>query len=174
MTAKAVGIANSTPMEPQLTATQSSSEVREKAGQQESVHLATAVQSETRTRMDPEVKAKWVAALRSGKYEQGQAVLQAPSGRMCCLGVLCDVLAPEKWEASDCDGFAVRHDGKEDLPADDIRRAAGFPLETMVQRLGNEFAIPAVVIKNKADVLHNHNDCGANFAEIADAIEAQL
>lgn len=40
--------------------------------------------------MDAELKAKWVAALRSGKYAQGRAHLNL-NGRYCCLGVLCEV-----------------------------------------------------------------------------------
>ena len=42
--------------------------------------------------MDPELKAKWVAALRSGEYKQGRDVLHNnKSNTYCCLGVLCRV-----------------------------------------------------------------------------------
>ena len=45
--------------------------------------------------MNPDVKALWTAALRSGDYKQGRAVLceQLSDGTYiyCCLGVLCDV-----------------------------------------------------------------------------------
>lgn len=37
--------------------------------------------------MDKQIKAKWVKALRSGKYKQGRQKL-ARGGRYCCLGVL--------------------------------------------------------------------------------------
>jgi len=40
--------------------------------------------------MNQEVKAKWVEALRSGKYKQGRKTLKH-AGRYCCLGVLCEV-----------------------------------------------------------------------------------
>lgn len=41
--------------------------------------------------MDAELKAKWVAALRSGAYEQGTRQLVSLNGqRYCCLGVLLD------------------------------------------------------------------------------------
>lgn len=33
---------------------------------------------------------KWVSALRSGKYEQGQEYLNSQN-KFCCLGVLCEV-----------------------------------------------------------------------------------
>ena len=38
--------------------------------------------------MDTKLKAKWVKALRSGKYKQGRGMLLDGKGRMCCLGVL--------------------------------------------------------------------------------------
>lgn len=45
--------------------------------------------------MDKKTKAKWLKALRSGKYEQGRGRLQRVedgSRQYCCLGVLCEVL----------------------------------------------------------------------------------
>lgn len=49
-------------------------------------------------RMNPEVKAKWLAALRSGEYPQTVGTLHrivADGGRKavgwCCYGVLCDL-----------------------------------------------------------------------------------
>jgi hypothetical protein len=41
--------------------------------------------------MNSEVKAKWVAALRSGEYQQGRGELRSISNCFCCLGVLCDL-----------------------------------------------------------------------------------
>ena len=40
--------------------------------------------------MNKEVKDKWVAALKSGKYKQGRGQLNGESG-YCCLGVLTEV-----------------------------------------------------------------------------------
>lgn len=40
--------------------------------------------------MDPKLKAEWVAALRSGKYQQTSGILES-NGNYCCLGVLCRV-----------------------------------------------------------------------------------
>lgn len=45
-------------------------------------------------KMNPEAKALWVAALRSGKYQQGFGRLEkVVDGKTyhCCLGVLCRV-----------------------------------------------------------------------------------
>jgi hypothetical protein len=41
--------------------------------------------------MDANLKAKWVEALRSGKYKQTTEGFFKYEGRFCCLGVLCVV-----------------------------------------------------------------------------------
>lgn len=45
--------------------------------------------------MNPEIKAKWVAALRSGEYKQTTGVLTEVNDdgttSHCCLGVLCEL-----------------------------------------------------------------------------------
>jgi len=40
--------------------------------------------------MDKEIRDKWVTALRSGEYVQGQGYLK-DDGEYCCLGVLCEI-----------------------------------------------------------------------------------
>lgn len=50
--------------------------------------------------MDKELKDKWTAALRSGVYEQGHEKLNS-NGKLCCLGVLCEVLGAKKIEHAD-------------------------------------------------------------------------
>lgn len=47
--------------------------------------------------MNPDLKARWVAALRSGKYKQGYGALRPTEDTYCCLGVLCDIYAPDGW-----------------------------------------------------------------------------
>lgn len=47
--------------------------------------------------MNPKVKARWVKALRSGRYKQGKRSLRRKvqgtrtTDKFCCLGVLCDL-----------------------------------------------------------------------------------
>jgi hypothetical protein len=44
--------------------------------------------------VNPDVKARWLAALRSGDYEQGTNALKTQLGDQvyhCCLGVLCEL-----------------------------------------------------------------------------------
>ena len=54
--------------------------------------------------MDQELKAKWVAALRSGTYTQGRAKLKDEAGAMCCLGVLREIIEPGCEEVNDDEG----------------------------------------------------------------------
>lgn len=49
-------------------------------------------------KLEPEFKAKWVAALRSGKYKQGRRELRSVDDEFCCLGVAIDITHPETWE----------------------------------------------------------------------------
>lgn len=41
--------------------------------------------------MEPAIKAKWLTALRSGRFVKGIAALSVEPGRFCCLGVLCEL-----------------------------------------------------------------------------------
>lgn len=49
--------------------------------------------------MKADVKERWVAALRSGEFKQGTGRLRDEVGGHCCLGVLCQLVNPEGWEA---------------------------------------------------------------------------
>lgn len=56
--------------------------------------------------MNPEIKAQWLAALRSGNYIQGKYYLQSfdvtgEQHTFCCLGVLCDIMGKENWKQDD-------------------------------------------------------------------------
>ena len=45
--------------------------------------------------MDISWKNKWLAALRSGEYNQGYDQLRNLDNKFCCLGVLCDIVSKE-------------------------------------------------------------------------------
>ena len=128
-------------------------------------------------RMNPEIKAKWVAALRSGKYTQGRGALRRTNGEMCCLGVLCDILAPDDWAPPPEKGInpdCFRHGGVIDTPSQRLREMAGFPSVKFSQPSESVFATPKVSLGGDSDFLWAFNDAGATFSEIADAIEEQL
>lgn len=69
-------------------------------------------------KMNPELKAKWVAALRSGDYKQTKGALkkiiytynrgsfvEKEEYAFCCLGVLCDIVDRSKWRNSEFDSI---------------------------------------------------------------------
>ncbi len=113
--------------------------------------------------MKQRVKKKWLQALRSGKYVQADGSLRENADSFCCLGVLCDLYAKEhgkRWK------FDARYSfgGEEAYPPSDVLTWAGLD-----NKKGG-----SVVIGNKRRQLANHNDNGASFEDIADAIECQL
>ncbi|WP_024516788.1 hypothetical protein [Bradyrhizobium sp. Tv2a-2] len=60
--------------------------------------------------MDAELKAKWVKALRSGKYQQARGQLK-DGDRYCCLGVLCDIAGRGEFETRDRLGDSFVYNG---------------------------------------------------------------
>jgi len=108
--------------------------------------------------MTQELKDKWVAALRSGKYKQTSGVLkrmESGACSYCCLGVLA-TLAGEEFEPFSDDDFTgdfllVRHPGSAPgyLPADLLDTTVGIHLGNM-------------------------NDHGKTFRQIASYIEKNV
>lgn len=88
-------------------------------------------------RMNPEIKALWLEALRSGEYEQGEGWLkQMPDdgpAEYCCLGVLCDLA--EK---------AGIVESREELSGDDT------PVARYFGRLVTEYGYSEVTVLPKA------------------------
>ena len=58
--------------------------------------------------MEASLKAKWIEALRSGKYKQGRLALRTKADDFCCLGVLCDISGVSEWEEN---GQRYSYDG---------------------------------------------------------------
>lgn len=114
--------------------------------------------------MNADIKAKWVAALRSGEYKQGHEHLRVDDS-YCCLGVLCDL-------------YAITHG----VPFGDNLRAGGgndeLPAEEVCEWAGLKDNDPEVFIDGIPRCVSVHNDGTAvplkTFAQIAAAIEEQL
>lgn len=114
--------------------------------------------------MISEIKRKWVEALRSEKYTQGQQKLKTPDERFCCLGVLCDIIAPREWtstEQEDADGvllgtFDWFHSGDAEMPGQGVQEEAGVDDDTCSK----------LTVMNDKDEL--------NFNQIANWIESNL
>lgn len=109
--------------------------------------------------MNPDLKQKWIDALRSGKYEQGQGSLRSSNNRFCCLGVLCDIYDDSKWKDIDGEGDCVFYF------ADGDKRGSFLP-----EVIGRSTGVGA----DHQTTLANMNDHGESFTEIADYIEENL
>lgn len=107
----------------------------------------------------------WVDALRSGKYEQTQNVLQDADGGYCCLGVACQLYALDHPEAHWTDEPDYGN-GREFQAAPRTQRRDTMP----PPRVRDAFSLSPVF----AGDLASANDRGETFAEIADRIETAL
>ena len=108
--------------------------------------------------MNAELKDRWVAALRSGAYDQCTSCLwDADNNQYCCLGVLCDIYDPDGWNFDDIErDNEVEYCGEADALSAAVRLGVGLS-------------------KNMMRRLINMNDTNCNdFDEIADYIEAAL
>jgi hypothetical protein len=122
--------------------------------------------------MNQEVKARWVAALRSGEYKQTKEYLQSEDG-FCCLGVLCEI--------------AVQ-DGVVSAVDDTTPAVGGYK---NVKRYGPEISFLPMAVQQWAELGshaprvnirpgYNHSlvdlndDLGWDFQQIANIIEEQV
>jgi hypothetical protein len=124
-------------------------------------------------KLDPEVKAAWLQALRSGEYEQGTETLRTYEDTYCCLGVLCELAVQAnviqcrrrphmtgEWEyGSDEDG-----DWMAGFPPMKVRRWAGFPRE---DRHGTAIPSNPWVLVPRAWLNHLSYDRQAALLEVA-------
>lgn len=132
--------------------------------------------------MNKEVKAKWIAALRSGNYEQGEGRLHIVGRNdnpdtYCCLGVLCELAVAENIVDKPVIVKDSRHhDGEwsDCFMYDDVQ-IAGLPTPVLKWAgIHNATLGPAVNIHGRTVTLSSHNDSGATFEQIASAIDEQL
>jgi hypothetical protein len=118
--------------------------------------------------MNQEIKAKWVAALRSGEYKQGHAFLNGPSG-FCCLGVLCDLYGKEtgvEWVDREERGPEKHMLNGYSVPPIEVREWS---------ELGSDLGYTGVETPTTDSVsLVDLNDSGLPFSQIADIIQYAL
>lgn len=118
--------------------------------------------------MDKKLKAKWVKALRSGDYQQGEGVLRS-GDRFCCLGVLCDLVDSKAWDQPAEVGYMLKSRTKKTIA---YRFTSG--------RERDRYEIPYMLRKDlgittfQQSELIGMNDEGRPFAAIADFIEREL
>ena len=111
--------------------------------------------------MDQALKDLWIEALLSGKYKQAEGVLRADylasePVKMCCMGVLADVVCPTAWVKRGLDKW-VWDIGQASLDQGTLGRAVAEEL-----KLSHPFMAK----------LEGMNDDGKTFEEIAAVIES--
>ena len=112
--------------------------------------------------MNKEIKEKWIAALKSGEYEQGKNYLRTSDNKFCCLGVLEDIHLKElgkEWETNSEGGYHI--DGNTAYLTKETQKWAGLERDNPYPKECNRSL--AVL-----------NDEGQTFEEIADFIEKGL
>lgn len=114
--------------------------------------------------MNKTFKKKWVKALRSGKYEQGNGVLRMKEDgedKFCCLGVACDLLRPNLWKDYG-DQFAIRmKTGYESSSGESM----GFMPEELAEEIGIDYATQTMLANMNDDAIDSSFDDIANFIE---------
>jgi hypothetical protein len=134
-------------------------------------------------KMNPEVKAKWLSALRSGNFKQTREKLTANNRQSyCCLGVLCELYRQEtgngRWKVNEnydgnYDNNKYAFLGADCMPPDEVIKWAGLPADSQNDVPVGErprkwgHGVETVTIAGL-------NDDGKSFAEIADIIESKL
>lgn len=120
--------------------------------------------------IDKAFKKKWVAALRSGEYQQARKLLRSKDDKFCCLGVACDVFDPDLWVVQYYHvDFNDRNHNDGIYAYDDFN--------------GNEEdgLIPPMLMKfiglsasERTELVRMNDDLYYSLAQIADWIEANL
>jgi hypothetical protein len=123
-------------------------------------------------KMNPELKTKWLEALRSGNYAQTKETLKDKRG-YCCLGVLCDAVGAECLATKvdeDHDDFDCDLDEQVSLKYH-FRLNNSDYFEDLLTEPALEYCSLHHLVQ---DVLAYMNDHNRTFAEIADFIEKYL
>jgi len=115
--------------------------------------------------MKKSIKKRWIAALRSGKFRQGEQMLMTDDGAYCCLGVLCRLYTREKKKKFD---KVVIYSRTTWLP-EEVAEWAGVDRKVGAKPFTEGFR----------DSLSDLNDgvygnVSKNFNQIADIIEEKL
>lgn len=131
------------------------------------------------TKMNPEIKAQWVEALRSGEYLQGSSHLAREDRHgvvhHCCLGVLSELAVKAGVATKETGDPGDKHDGV--ITFIDAERKRGTALLTtgVVNWAGLDVISPIVATENGHwQHLTGLNDTRVPFTTIADLIEVSL
>lgn len=119
--------------------------------------------------MNPEIKAKWLAELRDPKNKQTKGKLKARNGARCCIGVLCEIIAPNELHWVEDVGY-ITSDQNPGILSSNLLESVGLRYEDQT----------ALTRRNDGGVFYLSSDSTAttfaphSFPEIADYIEKEL
>lgn len=111
--------------------------------------------------IDPNVKGAWLAALRSGQYQQATSFLHrligGDSPGYCCLGVLCETQGVPSVEE---DGMAAIYD------FDEVTASATLPYSFRAK--------VGLTSTEESDLIKLNDEDHLPFGEIADWVQENL
>lgn len=107
--------------------------------------------------MDKKIKARWIKALRSGRYRQIQLDLADSENGRCCLGVLRTICRNKSHHQNDAQMLSPEFCEKVGLGPEIAAECAGTPPK-----------------KSQGYLSLLNDDKGYSFEEIADFIENNL
>ena len=117
--------------------------------------------------MNKEIKAKWVAALRSGDYVQGKGTLRSEGNQLrsegdqfCCLGVLCNLHAQAHPKIAAKQKDSESYMGESEILPDAVMEWS--EVNTRNGLFGDD---------SGRSTLASLNDAGTSFSELAKIIE---
>lgn len=120
--------------------------------------------------MKPRIAEQWVAALRSGDYEQGTHCLRDKENRFCCLGVLSEMYRKEHPEAH----WVEREENNRTIMFNDGEEVAtGVLTYKVMDWAGINSVGGEIVDTHRTLYLTEVNDDGTPFGDIAKLIEEQ-
>jgi hypothetical protein len=126
--------------------------------------------------VNPEVKEKWVGALRSGEFRQTTGRLRSitrEGPRYCCLGVLCELYRAEHPESSWLDA-AFLDAASHFVPAPGVEPTGGYLPTEVVEWAGLKSRNPPLVDGPAVSATDANDNYDWDFARIADAVERSL
>lgn len=129
--------------------------------------------------MKKEIAEKWVAALRSGEYEQGSGMLRKVGyktneertettavDKFCCLGVLCDI---HRLESTEGEWDELKYRGARYTTPE-----GNYLPPAVIEWAGIcGGSNPSIVERGEGKHLANLNDEGCTFEYLANRIEDQ-
>lgn len=115
--------------------------------------------------MTPELKTRWLAALRSGEYSQVRGTLKNRDG-YCCLGVLCEIAG------NNLEEFITIESNKITLTDHEAdAEEAETSSDELIIRVKHKLGIPESIVEaamGKNDALGEYE---TTFPQIADWLE---